>query len=248
MIRYSNIMATLAVFIALGGTSYAAIALERNSVKSRHIGAGQVRKSDLGRNAVASAQVRDGSLRAADFKPGELPAGPAGQHGANGAIGAAGANGADGATGAKGAPGAAGASGVVRVLDFDASWAPATLPESFGHTIVSPQACRTASYTAGAGETAVIQIAGMGAPNVQANDVLYINAMTSVDGGPMVRRNVKNAAESMVDGTAYASIVVRQKLESGRKYVFGAGFASNFEVKINPGTCFGVVTIAKEAT
>ena len=68
MFSYANVMATLAVFVALGGSSYATVALSRNSVKSGHIGKGEVRRSDISRDAVRSPQIRDGSLLARDFK------------------------------------------------------------------------------------------------------------------------------------------------------------------------------------
>lgn len=62
--------ADLALFVALGGTSVAAVQLSRNSVKSRHIASGQVKTSDIGRSAVTSAKVRNNSLRVIDFAPG----------------------------------------------------------------------------------------------------------------------------------------------------------------------------------
>jgi hypothetical protein len=40
--------------------------------------------AQLRNDAVVSSKVKDGSLRAADFKPGELPAGPKGDQGENG--------------------------------------------------------------------------------------------------------------------------------------------------------------------
>ncbi len=89
----SNLVAYLALFVALGGTSYAAINLPRNSVGT----------TQLKSNAVTSAKVRNGTLLAHDFKAGQLPAG------APGATGAIGAPGADGAPGTQGAPGAPGA-------------------------------------------------------------------------------------------------------------------------------------------
>jgi hypothetical protein len=46
-LTYANAMASVAVFIALGGSSYAAVMLTNNSVKSRHIAAGAVRASDV---------------------------------------------------------------------------------------------------------------------------------------------------------------------------------------------------------
>jgi hypothetical protein len=57
---YGNVVATLALFVALGGTSYAAITLPRNSV-----GAAQLRTS-----SVRSAEVKDRSLGARDLSLG----------------------------------------------------------------------------------------------------------------------------------------------------------------------------------
>jgi hypothetical protein len=55
---YANTMSTLAVFIALGGTTYAATALPRNSV-----GSAQIRP-----NAVSSSEIRNGSVRSSDIR------------------------------------------------------------------------------------------------------------------------------------------------------------------------------------
>jgi len=78
------LVALVALFVALGGSSYAAITLSKNSVKSKHIGKGQVKRSDVGKNAVTSAKVKNFSLLANDFKAGEIPSGPAGAPGAKG--------------------------------------------------------------------------------------------------------------------------------------------------------------------
>jgi hypothetical protein len=86
-LSYANVMATVAVFIALGGTSVAAISLTRNSVRSKHIAKGQVKRSDVGRNAVNSAKVANRSLRLIDFRAGQLPTGPPGAPGTPGAPG-----------------------------------------------------------------------------------------------------------------------------------------------------------------
>jgi len=104
----------LALFIALGGTSYAvarppansvgAKQLKRNSVTSAKIRNGQVKTPDLQRNAVRTQQVADGSLLPEDFAPGQVPAlrGPAGPKGDTGARGATGNTGARGPTGPTG--------------------------------------------------------------------------------------------------------------------------------------------------
>ena len=98
-LTYANVMATIAVFIALGGSSYAAVRLSKDSVRSAHIKNGEVRRGDLGRSAVDSAKVKDGALLAKDFKAGQLPAGAPGPRGAQGATGAVGATGATGPRG-----------------------------------------------------------------------------------------------------------------------------------------------------
>ncbi|MEA2157448.1 MAG: hypothetical protein QOE11_3588 [Solirubrobacteraceae bacterium] len=86
--HYASVMATLAMFVALGGTSYAVIKLPRNSVGARQLRA----------NAVTSAKIRNATIRAADLSPGARslrgPRGPAGPAGAPGAAGAAGSTGA----------------------------------------------------------------------------------------------------------------------------------------------------------
>lgn len=78
-----------ALFVALGGTSYAVSRLPKNSVGTKQI------KS----NAITSSKVKDGSLLSKDFKAGQLPAGAPGPQGAQGPRGDAGPAGADGATG-----------------------------------------------------------------------------------------------------------------------------------------------------
>jgi hypothetical protein len=83
-LTFSNVVALIALFVALGGSSYAAVKLSKNSVKSRHIAPRHVKASDLGRNAVRSDRVRDGSLLSQDFAPGQLPTGPQGEPGVSG--------------------------------------------------------------------------------------------------------------------------------------------------------------------
>ena len=102
----------LALFIALGSVSYAAVALPKNSVGSKQIKNGRVKNSDLATNAVTTAKVRNGSLLATDFKAGQLAAsGPAGPQGAQGPAGPQGAQGPAGPQGAHGPTGPQGAQG-----------------------------------------------------------------------------------------------------------------------------------------
>ena len=73
-------VAYLALFVALSGTSYAAVATR------------------LPANSVGTAQVINHSLLKKDFKAGQLPRGARGPAGARGAVGAAGPVGACGAS------------------------------------------------------------------------------------------------------------------------------------------------------
>lgn len=100
-LTYSNVMATVAVFLALGGGAYAAIKLPRNSV-----GAPQLRA-----DAVTSKKVKNGSLLPADFAAGTLPKAVPTFVGVPGAQGAAGPKGDTGAPGPPGEPGAPAAPG-----------------------------------------------------------------------------------------------------------------------------------------
>ena len=77
------VVACIALLIALGGTSYAAIRLPKSSVGTKQ----------LKKRAVNSAKVRDHSLLAADFKPDQLPRGPQGFKGDKGDKGDPGAPG-----------------------------------------------------------------------------------------------------------------------------------------------------------
>ena len=74
------VVACVALTVALGGTSYAAVNLPRHSVGT----------AQLKRNAVVSAKVKNRSLLALDFKKGQLPAGPPGAKGDKGETGAIG--------------------------------------------------------------------------------------------------------------------------------------------------------------
>jgi hypothetical protein len=78
--RHGTVAAYLALFIALGGTSYAAASIPRHSV-----GTVQLKKG-----AVTSSKVRNGSLLARDFRNGALPRGPQGPQGPQGPAGPAG--------------------------------------------------------------------------------------------------------------------------------------------------------------
>jgi hypothetical protein len=83
-LTFANVMSSIAVFMALGGVSWAATTLPKNSV-----GAAQIQHG-----AVTSRHVADGDLTEADFASGLT-----GAPGARGAAGPAGPKGATGDTG-----------------------------------------------------------------------------------------------------------------------------------------------------
>lgn len=79
-LSFANVTSLLALFVALGGSAYAAGVLP----------AGSVGTAQLKKDAVTSAKVKDGTLKAADFASGQLKAGPRGDDGPRGAAGPAG--------------------------------------------------------------------------------------------------------------------------------------------------------------
>jgi hypothetical protein len=89
-LTYANVMATIAVFIALGGSSYAVIKLPRNSVGSAQIKRGAVGPSEVRASAVGSRQVRRESLRLSDLSK-RTRASLRGKSGVQGPLGPAGA-------------------------------------------------------------------------------------------------------------------------------------------------------------
>lgn len=88
-LSYANVMATIAVFLSLGGVTYA-ITLPRNSIRTKHIRAGAVTAKKIAKNAVDGSKIKDFSLLASDFKAGQLPGGAKGDPGSQGPPGAAG--------------------------------------------------------------------------------------------------------------------------------------------------------------
>jgi hypothetical protein len=62
-LTYANLISSLALFVALGGSAYA-LSVPKNSIGPR----------ELRRGAVTTAKVRNHSLKAMDFRRGQLPA------------------------------------------------------------------------------------------------------------------------------------------------------------------------------
>jgi hypothetical protein len=94
----SNAIAYVALFLALGGTSYAAIKIPAKSVGTKQ----------LKNNAVTGAKVKNGSLLVADLKAGQLQPGAKGDKGDTGPQGLQGVQGTQGPQGDKGDAGSGG--------------------------------------------------------------------------------------------------------------------------------------------
>ena len=88
-LTYSNVVATLALFIALGGSSYAALKLPRNSVGSSQIRPKAVGSTEVRSSALRSRHLRSGSVTESKLSDSAIsalrgregprgPAGPAG--------------------------------------------------------------------------------------------------------------------------------------------------------------------------
>ena len=88
----ANTVAYLAIFVALGGTSYAAIAIPNNSVGNKQ----------LKKDAVDTKKVKNKTLLKDDFNASSLPAGPKGVDGVLGDRGTQGFQGNKGDQGDKG--------------------------------------------------------------------------------------------------------------------------------------------------
>jgi hypothetical protein len=116
-LTYANVMATIAVFIALGGSAFAAA-----TITGRNVQDGSLTGRDIKKGTIQSSDIKDGTLRRQDFFPGVLPSGltaplsPAeglpGAPGAAGPAGAAGPQGERGPAGKDGAPGNDGTPGL----------------------------------------------------------------------------------------------------------------------------------------
>ena len=67
-LSFANVMSVTAVFVALGGTSYAAVSLSHNSVGSWQIRTAAVDKSEVHRSAVAASEIRRNGVDRSEIK------------------------------------------------------------------------------------------------------------------------------------------------------------------------------------
>lgn len=123
-VTYANAVATPALFVALGGTSYAAV---------------KITGKDIRNNTITSADIKNRSLLALDFKAGQIPAGPRGLQGVQGPAGS------QGAAGPQGPPGTA---PNVRLVTSDSD----TVPVGAGTSNITASAgCPPGTFAIGGG-------------------------------------------------------------------------------------------------
>lgn len=67
-LSFANVTSMLALFVALGGTSYAAVSLSANSVNKTHLRSNSVGKSEIRRSAVGQSEVRANSIGASELR------------------------------------------------------------------------------------------------------------------------------------------------------------------------------------
>jgi hypothetical protein len=67
-LTYSNVVATLAIFIALGGISYAATSLSKNSVGSKQLKKNAVTSNKIKKNAVTASKIKKNAVATAKIK------------------------------------------------------------------------------------------------------------------------------------------------------------------------------------
>ena len=180
----SLVISSIALIVALGGTTYAITALPANSVGTKQIRADAVTGKKIAKGAVGSEQIADGSVRATDLAPGVIAQGAAGAQGPAGPAGPAGPTGPIGSTGAPGSQGAVGPTeGFVRASAFNPT--PAVNPLGLAvatQTITTTTAGRL--WVSLRGVVSSPDCSGV-VPNVRPTLALYVDD-TAVPGSAIV--------------------------------------------------------------
>jgi hypothetical protein len=132
-LKYSNVTASVAVLVALGGGAYAATQIGTADLKNKAVTTAKIKN-----NAIQSKNVRDGSLLIKDLagvsasggiRGPQGQKGPTGDQGPQGRPGPAGAKGTVGDTGGPGVLGAAGKAGASRAYTIVTVTHPSGLPK-----------------------------------------------------------------------------------------------------------------------
>jgi hypothetical protein len=193
-LTYANVTATLALFIALGGSSYAAVKITGKNVAD---------------GSLTTKDVKNRSLLKRDFKSGQLPAGAPGAQGLKGEQGARGGQGLKGADGDDGAPGAAGSALAYASVTSDGflSGEPKNVDRvtkiNFGSPVTG-QYCVHATVPP-TNIVATLYGTGVGGGEIKASTVTNINCATG-HGPYNVQVSTFNSAGTLEDRAFYIAI------------------------------------------
>ena len=198
----ATMISLVALFVALGGTGYAAVALApKNTVGSAQVINGSLQKVDLSRRAVTALKGNRGPR---GFTGAAGAAGAAGAIGATGETGAAGARGPGGATGATGAAGATGPAGTaVAFADVTASGAIQSDTISFNlsaanvnHSLTGVYCFKNLSFTP---RVAIVTGDNSGDVNDTIASARVASNLSDCNLGETVRVRTTNSAGTLAD-------------------------------------------------
>ena len=201
-------LGALALFLVLGGTSYA---VATNSIGSREIKNNSIRSRDIRNNQVSSSDVTNGSLAAIDFRTGQLPGGdrgpqgipgPTGPAGAKGETGAGGVAGPQGSKGDTGAPGATGATGAQGATGQTGAEGPPGISglERVAATSASNSTGKSVTARCPAGKRVIGTGAGIGGSHRLSGDLSSFVADVVID---QIYPSPENVVPGYVSATAY---------------------------------------------
>ena len=196
------VVACLALFVALAGTSVAAVSqlVPRNSVGTVQLRNSAVTNPKLRNNAITTAKVRNRSLLAADFAPGQLVPGPTGPAGPTGAPGPAGPAGTGAALAFRFVAGpAATSTSSTSYVELPTASASIDVPAGTTATILVSFAAESSCYGAGYCSVRVLVDGNEATPVVGTNEF----AFDSSDGGTETSSSWEShALERAVTGVA----------------------------------------------
>ena len=175
-LTFANVVASLALFIAIGGTSYAALKLPAGSVGTKQ----------LRNKAVTLGKISTSAKTALKGKTG--PVGPVGPAGLAGAAGAAGATGAAGAPATKLWALVSTAGAVIR----SSGGVSATRPATGDYIVEFPQAVNGCAYVATPSRLLPNDMAVVDGKDDGASSFVDTNAKVEVNIGDDTGFNVNN--------------------------------------------------------